>query len=269
MALHLDSGSFLGTVGATASLGGILLREIVHAPSARLPTHVHELPYFCFVVDGQLDERCGGAAERCCAGTGIFNPAWVEHSDLISRKGAHCVVAELTTEWMTEHLEGVHLDTWSALLGPAASWAAANIRMELYALDSASALSIAGHLLVVSAQVTRRSSAVDRSPRWLRRAAERLRSEWMDPPSVAALASEAGVHPVHLARVFRREFRCTPGDYIRRQRIEWACRQLSSGERSLSEIAHAAGFSDQAHFSRTFKRHTGVTPSARRAALRR
>jgi AraC family transcriptional regulator len=269
MALHLDSGSFLGTVGATASLGGILLREIAHAPSTELPTHVHELPYFCFVLVGQLDERCGGAEERCGGGMGIFNPAWVEHSDRISSKGARCVVAELSMEWTTEHLEGVRLDAWRALLGPTASWAAANIRTELYALDSASALSIAGHILVVSAQMNRLANAADGCPGWVRRGAQRLRSEWLTPPSVAALATEAGVHPVHFARVFRSRFRCTPGEYVRRIRIEWARGQISTGDRSLSEIAHAAGFSDHAHFSRTFKRHTGVTPSAHRAASRR
>lgn len=269
MALHLDSGSFLGTVDATASVGGILLREIAHGPFAKLPTHVHGLPYFCFVVEGQLHERCGGVEETCGGGIGMFNPAWVEHSDRVSSKGARCVVAELSTDWVSDHLDGVGLDTWRPLSGPAASWAAASIRTELQALDSASALSIAGHILVVSAQMNRSASVADKSPRWLRRAAQRLRDEWLAPPSVAALAAEAELHPVHFARVFRRELRCTPGEYVRRIRIEWACGQLSAGNRSLSEIAHLAGFADQSHFSRTFKRITGLTPSAHRAAARR
>jgi AraC family transcriptional regulator len=269
MALRLDSGSFLGTVDATASVGGILLREIAHAPFAKLPTHVHGLPYFCFVVSGQLVERCRGIDEACGAGMGIFNPASLEHSDRVSSKGVRCVVAELSTDWVMGHLEGVGLDTWRTLSGPAASWAAANIRTELHALDSASALSIAGHILVVSAQMNRSASVVDTSPRWLRRASQRLRDEWQTPPSVAALAAEADLHPVHFARVFRREFRCTPGEYVRRIRIEWACGHLSSGNRSLSEIAYLAGFADQSHFSRTFKRIKGLTPSAFRAAARR
>src|SRR5688572_30485436 len=269
MAMRLDCGSFLGRVDATASLGGILVREITHTSSAELPTHVHGLPYFCFVVDGQLRERCGSVEAGCGAGMGMFNPAWVEHSDRVSDRGARCVVTELSADWAREHLEGVRLDTWRTVSGPPASWAAACIRTELHALDSASALSITGHILVVSAQMDRLASGTDRSPRWLRRAAQRLREEWLAPPKLAALAAEAGVHPVHLARVFRREFRCTPGEYVRRIRIEWACDQLATGTRPLSEIAHVAGFSDQSHFSRTFKRHTGVTPSAHRTAARR
>jgi AraC family transcriptional regulator len=75
------------------------------------------------------------------------------------------------------------------------------------------------------------------------------------------VATEAGVHPAHLARVFRRHHRCTIGSYLRRLRLDAACRQLVSGERPLADIALAAGFADQSHFSRLFRAATGVTPT--------
>jgi AraC family transcriptional regulator len=77
-----------------------------------------------------------------------------------------------------------------------------------------------------------------------------------------------GVHPVHLAREFRRHFRCTPGEYVRRLRVESAARALSHSDAPLAQIGLAAGFSHQAHFCRVFKRHTGMTPSEFRSALR-
>ena len=84
------------------------------------------------------------------------------------------------------------------------------------------------------------------------------------------IASTVGVHPGHLAREFRRYYRCTPGDYIRQLRVDRACRELSVGDNSLAEVALAAGFSDQSHFATAFKRHTGLTPAAyRRAAQAR
>ena len=69
-----------------------------------------------------------------------------------------------------------------------------------------------------------------------------------------------------LAREFRRRFGCSIGDYVRRLRIEFACRELAISDVPLYEIAFAAGFSDHSHFARTFKRATGMTPGAYRAA---
>jgi AraC family transcriptional regulator len=76
------------------------------------------------------------------------------------------------------------------------------------------------------------------------------------------------VHPVTLARAFRRSFGCTVGEYLRRLRIERATEQLAGGDTPLAEIALAAGFADQSHFSNVFRRRTGMSPSAFRRAAR-
>jgi AraC family transcriptional regulator len=73
---------------------------------------------------------------------------------------------------------------------------------------------------------------------------------------------------VTLARTFRRTFGCTVGEYLRRLRIERAAEQLVSGDLPLAEIALAAGFADQSHFSNVFRRRTGVSPSAFRREAR-
>jgi len=59
------------------------------------------------------------------------------------------------------------------------------------------------------------------------------------------------------------------GDYVRRLRVDYAAYQLSQTDDPLSEIAAAAGFADQSHFSRTFSGIMGSTPSRYRAMLRR
>jgi len=84
---------------------------------------------------------------------------------------------------------------------------------------------------------------------------------------LASVAKRVGVHPVHLARTFRRVHQITFASYVRQLRIDFARRQLL-GPATLSDIACAAGFCDQSHFSRCFKRHTGFTPAEYRASLR-
>ncbi|HEX5169111.1 MAG TPA: chromate resistance protein ChrB domain-containing protein [Cyclobacteriaceae bacterium] len=70
------------------------------------------------------------------------------------------------------------------------------------------------------------------------------------------------VHPAYLSREFSKYFDdMTFGDYIRKLRIEKAIHLLMNTNHSLSEIAYLTGFSDQSHFTRIFKKHTGQIPS--------
>ncbi len=83
------------------------------------------------------------------------------------------------------------------------------------------------------------------------------------------VAKLADVHPVHLSRVFREKYGSTIGEYVRRLRVEFASKQISSTKIPLSEIAHAAGFADQSHLNKTFKNIFGSTPSEYRKIARR
>ena len=105
-------------------------------------------------------------------------------------------------------------------------------------------------------------------PRWLDRVMEILDAGFHDSLNLAGVAKAVDVHPVHIARMFRRHFGLTPGEYVRQLRIDFACRQLSQSDASLVEVALAAGFAHQAHFSRVFKTQTGLTPSEFRKVCR-
>ena len=83
---------------------------------------------------------------------------------------------------------------------------------------------------------------------------ELLRERTPRSPSLTELAAEAGVHPGHLARAFRQRFGLTVCQYSRSLRLEWAASQLA-GDATLVEVALQAGFADQSHFTREFRRH--------------
>lgn len=76
------------------------------------------------------------------------------------------------------------------------------------------------------------------------------------------LSQSLNVHPAYLSREFSKYFDdLSFGDYIRKLRIEKAMQLLEDPKYSLAEIAYLAGFSDQSHFNRIFKKHTGKNPS--------
>lgn len=78
------------------------------------------------------------------------------------------------------------------------------------------------------------------------------------------------VHPAYLSREFSKYFDdLSFGDYIRKLRIEKATHLLNNSNHSLAEIAYLTGFSDQSHFTRIFKKHTGKSPSELRKKLKR
>jgi AraC family transcriptional regulator len=83
------------------------------------------------------------------------------------------------------------------------------------------------------------------------------------------LAASVGVHPTRLAHEFRRRLGASPGEYARQLRLAWAADRLRENDSGIAEIAIRAGFCDQSHFSRTFRRQFGMAPAAwRQSRLR-
>jgi AraC family transcriptional regulator len=88
--------------------------------------------------------------------------------------------------------------------------------------------------------------------------------------SLGEIAGAVGVSADHLTRTFRRYHGCTIRECIRRLRVEYAWQRLASSPVSVVHLALDAGFYDQSHFTKTFRRSMGVTLAAfqRRHSLR-
>lgn len=147
---------------------------------------------------------------------------------------------------------------------------AASLNNELGISDCASPLAIEGLLLEAAVQVGRHSEREPEklAPVWLSRARDFIQEESANNITLGEIATAAGVHPVHLARVFHRRFGCTIAEYLRRLRVDAASRAIAQSDAPLAQIAANAGFSDQSHFCRIFKRVTGMTPSKYRSHFR-
>ena len=102
------------------------------------------------------------------------------------------------------------------------------------------------------------------SPALTHRICKYIESHLAERISLEALASMAGLSTHHFARAFRQSLGAPPHGYLLQRRLEHVERLLHETRLPLSEIALAAGFSDQSHLSRHFRRSTGMPPSLAR-----
>jgi len=105
------------------------------------------------------------------------------------------------------------------------------------------------------------------APGWLAIAVEYLQDRYSLGLSVADVAHGIGVHPVYLARCFRRHFGCTPAVFTRFRRLERAADLLARSDLPLAELALKSGFADQSQLTKAFQRGLGVTPARYRALV--
>jgi AraC family transcriptional regulator len=270
MELRAADTHFLRTASFSRNVHGLFLSECRYAPGARIPRHSHENASFCLALQGGCTETFGGKRREYEFLTLQYLPADQEHSLTIHGGGLSCFAVDVSSEWVKRANEdSLSFDTSIHLHGGILPWLGMKLYSEFLQLDSASKLAIEGLGLEMLAEISRRQSATgERTPqRWLEQAREFLHAHFSEQLSVLLIAKLVGVHPIHLSREFRRSYRCTMGEYVRQLRIDYACRELSASDTNLVDISSAAGFADQSHFGRTFKRFIGLTPAEYRRSF--
>jgi AraC family transcriptional regulator len=240
------------------------LNESAAAGGIGIPMHSHEQTHITLILEGACRETYIGREQDIGRlGVTYFHPGQSHGLEL--HPGAfRSFDIEINQEWLDGLIEKTIPP--SALFDtPADSIArlAARVYREFKYMDDVSELAMEGLALEMLAELSRsaRRTKTKKAPRWLQRVVELVHDEFARPLTLSDLAASAGVHPAHLAQVFRNQYHCTPGQYIRQLRIECAIQQMSDSNASLADISLATGFADQSHFSRVFKRHTGMTPA--------
>ena len=99
------------------------------------------------------------------------------------------------------------------------------------------------------------------SPHALHRVRDFIDAHFAEPVCLADLAFVAEMSAFYLIRKFRRYYGVPPHRYLDLVRVQRAKLMLQQGAR-ISDTAFAAGFSDQSHLTRRFKRVVGVTPGS-------
>lgn len=253
----------------SAAVNGFTLAELMFPPDYVQKPFEPDLPYLAVVLDGGLEKTFRRRRTHLESSSAVTMPAGAWHGARFGSGGARIVIVKVNSE--SSPLAG-YVNRLTEPRGRSLTWLAWRLAGELHASDAAAPLAAEGFALELLAATTRETQDEPRTvgpPRWLSAAEELLRTSIREPVRLGELASATGVDPGHLARAFRAQYGISVGEYGRRVRLAWAAAEIARGDAPLATVAAEAGFADQSHFTRLFKRYVGTTPARYRTEARR
>lgn len=242
-----------------------------YASWLRQTRHAHDETTVSLVVTGSLRESVGSADVVASPFSIVVKPRGTEHSnkfgEMVRMVQIGIPAAEATQyelwdrglgEWRWQHHGATAV---RAFLGLFRTMRASSPDVRADHVEAA-AIDV---LAAVNASIE--STPIGAPPAWLAAMREEI-DDTLDARSVGALANAANVHPVYLARQFRRWYGCSITEYRRSRRAQRAAAIMAGCGRTLARVSHDAEFADQAHMCRVFRTETGMTPGAFRAIIR-
>lgn len=267
---QLNGGNFYGSIQKRREIHDAIFTDLQHTSARKLPEHSHELAFFGLLLAGDYAEHYGRQQSQIHPFTISFRPAGVPHQDEVGPRGVRFFEIEIQPSWRKrlQDCSGTLDVPCDDCRGGELLWLGMKLFAETREPDGNDNLSIESLLAELLATVACMPPETSKdAPSWLYRIVDKLKAEYCERLTLNELGQEAGVHPVHLSRVFRKWNGDGIGEYVHRLRIRAACEQMLSPDTTLAEIALATGFADQSHFTRTFRTITGMKPGTFRSLI--
>lgn len=263
----LTKGTYYGQKKLELDNKGIILSEYTYDQPAT-DWHYHENPYFMYVLEGNVFDINKKRKTACTQGSFLLHNWNDQHLNTKESRSARGFHIEFEREWFDQKKLDLNLWEGSKLIeDPRMHRILAKLYAEFRCHDAYTEASIDLLLLQLCESTQQSELANSPAPKWINKLKELLHDE-TDDLDLTSLSERLGVHPVHISRAVPKYLKTTLGDYVRQQKIKKAIGYLLNSEFTLTEIAYICGFSDQSHFTRTFKMYFQQTPSHYRSTLR-
>jgi AraC-like DNA-binding protein len=260
----LPSLSTYGRLLVRREFEGFAVSLGAHRPREAIPAHRHQDTYqWCLTLAGGFEEFVGTRVAACGAGSLLVRPPDCVHANRFSAMRGICLNLFPRASWLAKHdfsgLSDTYVHQRTRRL-----WALGHeVAGALRRADMHSSCEVEALVLELLSSASRLDELTKQGhPPWLAAAVDFIETHPDKSVGLGELARCVGVSAGHLARAFRARFGKSVGAYARERRLAHAAALLRAGKRPLAEVSAAAGFYDQAHFSRAFKAQFGLTPAA-------
>lgn len=230
--------------------------RVIDPSHADVAEHAHDWPVLSLYVLGAYRNRSVLGEAHISAPSAVFYASGAAHANRAGPDGFEQLEVEFDPAWLGLDFTLPTAPVCRRVGGPAGAAARALARLWSSPDASEAALRAAtgGFLRVAFA------SAPARRPAWVDRIAARLAE---DPAArLASLAGEVGLHPDWLGQAYRAATGETIGQAATRRRVGIAARLLRETQAPQVQVALEAGFCDQSHMIRAFRRTLGRTPAS-------
>ena len=231
------------------------VRESVYPAGMRMPRHAHDYANVTVIVSGAIAEASDRGEHVGRPLSVLVKPAGTPHTDeTLGRKAVRTVSLQVPPETRTAC--DIARVSWSWREDRESASSAVGLLRAIHGQPVA-AIEAAAIALLETLTAPMQPAG---GPRWIDDVLRRLESDYAQPLRFHDLARDLGLHPVYVARAFRRHTGQSMGDHVRMLRLRDARHQLVNSDRDLASIATTAGFADASHLCRTFRAAHGVSP---------
>ncbi|HEX3632909.1 MAG TPA: AraC family transcriptional regulator [Casimicrobiaceae bacterium] len=263
--VDLKPGQFYGAPQFGASGRNFDIRALAASATEHdVRLHTHDDAHFILVLSGLYISTARGAADFVRAPALIFNPPGTTHRDRFV-KGVGSFIGVSLRSATFRDLRDVQPQATHAVQLRSSDGLTTAFRIAREVRDGRDMVvmeSMTWELLATAAAP--RGSTGD-PPGWVVCAYEAIMDRATETLlDVSDVAAKIGVHPVHLARVFRAAWGCSPGELLRWRRVDRAADMLRCSDMSGAQVAAQVGFADQSHMTRAFRATYGIPPGVYR-----
>lgn len=224
-----------------------------HYPSGTvMEPHTHEFSAISLILKGDFHEEVGGYSNTFSPSKTLIKPRDLLHSNIYN-EDCSILCLYLKDEALMPQCIRDNLKEWTGANG--VNWQGFQPYLSTTNHQDKKVIL---HNFISSIGKSQRG---EYAPEWLYQLKSKVDDQHHFNFQLQELAATYGVHPVYLARVFRKCFGLSLKEYLRHIRIRNAMAEIVNGGKSFTHIAMENGFADQSHFIRDFRKEAGTTPN--------
>lgn len=259
--MKIQSNKYFGITAKSIKTESFNISITKHPAQSEISTHAHAKPYLCLLASGIYKEE-SNTSNLITTGEIIYRTANYEHANRFLNQDSVCLNIEIDNELnfmdkndfklpSKESKQKIALEAYKVLF--AVKNGVPTDLLNIYCHES---------MLAVIDGLEHKGDV-----NWIKKVKDYINDNPLAPISLQELSHLFGLHPNYIVRKFKSVTGMKLSEYLTKIRLDHSISNLLLTEDRLTDIAIDAGFYDQSHFNRNFKKYLNTTPKLFRKVI--